>query len=541
MLRINFLLLIGYLTNIFWACDSDAARDDAVVNDRFNILIAIADDISYPHMGIYGYDIVETPAFDRIARNGILFHNAFAPAPGCAPSRSSIHLGRYQWQNEEAGGHQTLFPLEYVVYPDVLEDGGYFIGHTGKGVLPFAWELSGRDRNMAGPAFSDVTYQRGNDPRPSYEISNTNYAANFEAFLSSRPNDQPFYFWYGAREPHRSYEDGSGLRSGKKLEDVPIPEYYPDSEVIRSDFLDYALEIEWFDRHLMKMIKKLEELGELENTLIIVTADQGKPFPRSKVNLYDSGLRVPLAVSWPERIKPGREVYDLISLADIAPTLLELTGISPEPMKPMSAKSFADILFSEESGYVDPTRKAVYGGRERHASARWANLGYPQRSVRTHDYLYIRNFTPERWPAGAPQSLMRNNPQQTHPMHGLDEDGRFTGHGYHDIDDSPTKAYLIENMHTPEGFYYYDLSMGKRPEHELFDVKNDPYNLHNLANDPEYADVLEEMRNKLMDFLTETGDPRVFGPIPDIFENYQRHARMRSFPYPDWVKIDNEK
>jgi N-sulfoglucosamine sulfohydrolase len=536
MFRINFLIIVAYLTNIFLACDSGVTGRHDVENKPFNILIAIADDLSYPHMGIYGFDLVETPAFDRVARSGILFHNVFAPAPGCAPSRASIHLGRYPWQNEEAGGHQTLFPLEYVVYPDVLEASGYFIGHTGKGVLPFAWELSGRDRNMAGPIYNDIIYRRGeNDVRWTSEISESNYAANFEVFLSNKPKDKPFYFWYGAREPHRDYEEGSGLRSGKRLQDVQIPEYYPDSDVIRSDYLDYALAIEWFDHHLMEMILLLEKKGELDNTLIIVTADQGKPFPRAKVNLYDAGLQVPMAISWPARIVPGREVYDLISLADIAPTLLELTGISPEPMKPMSARSFADILLSEDSGYLDPTRTEIYAGKERHASARWANLGYPHRSVRTKEFLYIRNFTPERWPAGAPQSLRRNNPHQPNPMHGLDEEGRFIGHGYHDIDNSPTKAYLIENMNTPEGFYYYDLSMGKRPEHELFDVINDPHNLNNLAYNPGYAEVLGEMKSKLMDFLTITGDPRVVGPVLDVFENYQRHSSLRGFPYPDWA------
>ena len=540
MLRFLFFLLIGSFSSILNACnDASPAKDEQPEDQtRFNILIAMADDVTYPHMGIYGYPIVDTPAFDRLAQEGVLFHNAFAASPGCAPSRSSIHTGRFPWQNEEAGGHQTLFPLEYVTYPDVLEEAGYFIGYTGKGVSPFNIENSGRDRNPAGPEFNDIAYEgEARENLPTTNITwRFNYAANFENFLSQRPEGEPFYFWYGAREPHRAYEDGSGLRSGKRLEDVEVPGYYPDSETIRSDFLDYALEIDWFDRHLMKMITKLEDIGELENTLIIVTADQGKPFPRAKSNLYDAGLHVPLAVYWPQKIKPGREVHDLVSLADIAPTLLELTGISPGPMKPMSAQSFADILLSEESGYLDSTREMVFAGRERHSSGRWANLGYPQRSVRTHEYLYIRNFAPERWPAGAPQMLERENPDKLHYMHGLDENGKFTGNAYFDIDASPTKTYLIENKDDPEVSFYFDLAMGKRPGEELYDVKNDPFNINNLADDPAFSEELAMMREKLYGFLQETEDPRVVGPVPDIFENYQRFAPMRSFPRPDWVK-----
>lgn len=268
-----------------------------------NILIAVADDQSWPHAGAYGDRIVNTPAFDRIARDGILFHKAFAAAPGCAPSRSSIHTGRHQWQNEEAGGHQTLYPREYVTYPDILEKNGYIIGFTGKGVHPFNWQASLRERNPAGPEYNQITYTRDERQKfPSDAFANINYAANFEAFLAERNENQPFYFWFGAREPHRRFEDGSGLRSGKKLEDVRVPGFYPDHEIIRSDMLDYALAIDWFDQHLMEMIRKLEEIGELDNTLIIVTADQGMPFPRAKTNLYNYGLHVPMAASWPAAI-----------------------------------------------------------------------------------------------------------------------------------------------------------------------------------------------------------------------------------------------
>ncbi len=500
-----------------------------------NILIAMSDDQSYPHTGAYGAKMVNTPAFDRVAENGILFHNAFAAAPGCAPSRSSLLTGRYQWQNEEAGGHQTLFPQKYVTYPTVLEHNGYHIGHTGKGASPFNLSASGRDRNPAGPGYNDIRYDLDNDARWTEAFNSINYSANFAAFLEARDEDQPFHFFYGSTEPHRSYQKGSGQHSGKRLEDVDVPGFFPDHETIRSDMLDYAFEIEWFDYHLMKMIEMLEEIGELDNTIIIVTSDQGMPFPRAKANLYDFGLRVPLAISWPDVIIPGREIRDLINLSDIAPTLLEITETNPEPMLPMSAVSFTNILYSDQSGIVGASREAVYAGMERHSSARWANLGYPKRSMRTHDYLYIHNFTPERWPAGAPQTLRRDNPDELHFMHGLDEDGKFTGEAYYDIDNSPTKAFLIENMDVPEVRKYFDLAVAKRPAEELYAVHADPYNMVNLAQDPEYAKIVDEMREMLFDFLRETEDPRVVGPVYDVFENYQRFHHLRPFPRPDWI------
>jgi len=302
------------------------------------------------------------------------------------------------------------------------------------------------------------------------------------------------------------------------------------------DMLDYAYEIDWFEKHLMDMIQVLEEMGELDNTIIIVTSDNGMQFPYAIANCYESGIHVPMAVSWPGKIPEGRTSEDLVNLADLAPTILELTGTDPESMMPISAKSFVNILFSDRSGIIDPSRDAIYVGRERHSSARWMNLGYPQRAVRTHDFLYIKNYHPERWPAGAPQALNPEHPDELSPMYGLDENGNYLGGVYCDIDDGVSKAYLIENMNDPEVLPYLKLATDKRPAEELFYIKDDPYSIHNLAGNEAYADELKLMRNKLDQFLMETDDPRIIGPNPEIFENYQRFYVVRPFPEPDWVK-----
>ncbi|MEX0778769.1 MAG: sulfatase-like hydrolase/transferase [Balneolales bacterium] len=271
---------------------------------------------------------------------------------------------------------------------------------TGKGWGPGNWEVSGRDRNPAGPAFQQATLDS-----PYQYIKKNDYAGNFEQFLEQRPDDAPFYFWLGTSEPHRAYEQGIGLKEGKKLESVQVPSYLPDTPKVRSDLLDYAVEIEWFYHHLAQAIERLDEMGELDNTIIIVTPDNGMPFPRAKANLYDDGVHVPLAVRWGEAAPSGRTVDDLVNLIDLMPTILEATGVDHPGMHPMSARSIYDILTSTEEGLVDPSRDANYAGRERHSSSRWYNLGYPQRAIRTQDYLYIRNFASERWPVGTPRRI----------------------------------------------------------------------------------------------------------------------------------------
>src|SRR5690606_35318084 len=148
----------------------------------------------------------------------------------------------------------------------------------------------------------------------------------------------------------------------------------------------------------------LEEAGELDNTIIVVTADNGMAFPRAKANLYEFGHHVPLAIRWGDKVAGNRVVEDLVSLIDLFPTYLEAVGLDhPSKEYPLEGKSLMNILLSENQGKVDSTRNGVYSTRERHSSSRWNNLTYPQRSLRTDRFLYIRNFKPERWPAGAPQ------------------------------------------------------------------------------------------------------------------------------------------
>lgn len=482
---------------------------------RPNVLIAIADDQSWQLTSFAGYRAVKTPAFDRVAREGVYFQNGFAGSPGCSPSRAALLTGRHTWQIEHAGTHASSFPTHFSVFPDVLERAGYFVGTTGKAWGPGNWKISGWKRNPAGPDFEGKT----NEP-PTKGISNKDYAANFRTFLAKRPKDQPFYFWYGGHEPHRVYEKGSGLKAGKKLADAVPPPFLPDTPEIRSDILDSCLEIEWFDRHLGLILAALEQAGELDHTLVIVTADNGMPFPRAKANCYEHGIHVPLAIRWGAKAPGGRRVEDLVGFVDLTATILEATGTRhPPTAPPPSGRSIMNILTSTRQGLVDPSRTAVYAARERHSSARFDNWTYPQRALRTPQYLYIRNFRSDRWPAGDPVVLKENGqPEGPHS-------------GYKDIDGGPSLDFLIEKAGDPALGKYLQFAVAKRPAEELFDIKADPACLTNLANDPRHAAEKARLAAQLQKYLRDTGDARMLDG-GEIWESYPRYSPIRKFPQP---------
>ncbi|GMV99945.1 MAG: hypothetical protein AMXMBFR84_10840 [Candidatus Hydrogenedentota bacterium] len=455
---------------------------------RPNILFAIADDWSWPHASAYGAPQIHTPNFDRVAANGCLFTNAFVCAPQCSPNRASILTGRYIWELEEAGSHFGYFPSKFTVFPDLLEQAGYHIGLTMKGWSPGDLKGSGRTRNPAGPEFNKQRLES----TPTDGINRADYAGNFADFLAQKPEGQPFYFWYGCTEPHRKYAVGSGKAAGKDPGKVTVPPFLPDTSTVRDDLLDYYLEVEWFDAHLGKMIDLLEQKGLLQNTLVVVTGDNGMTFPGAKANVYEYGIHVPLAMAWGKRIPAGQTVESPVSFVDLAPTFLNAAGLPPDPV--MTGHSFLGMA----AGGPTLVRDHVLAGLERHSHARYDHLGYPMRAIRTADYLYIRNFKSDRWPAGDPPY-------------------------YFDIDDGTTKRFMIANQDQfPELFQH---SFGKRPEEELYEVKSDPGCLRNLTGNPEFDAVRASLRERLEAELTRTNDPRMSGGGA-VFESYPYFANM---------------
>ncbi|WP_439482570.1 sulfatase family protein [Cyclobacterium plantarum] len=464
---------------------------------RPNILFAIADDLSYPHMGAYGTDWINTPGFDRVANDGLLFTRAYTPNAKCSPSRSIILTGRNSWQLEEAANHVPFFPSKFLSHVEVLGENGYFTGFTGKGWAPGnAGERNGEPRRLTGPRFSDLVL----DP-PTDQISRVDYAGNFKTFLDEKPEEEPFYFWYGSTEPHRAYEFGSGVALGGKSLDMidQVPAFWPDNDSVRNDLLDYAFETEYFDRHLMDMLEELERRGELDNTLVIVTADNGMPFPRVKGQAYELSNHLPLAIMWGKGIEnPGRVIDDFVNFTDFSPTFLELAEIHPDSsgMAIMSGKSLVPIFNTDASGKTDPSRSRVLIGKERHDIGRPDDQGYPIRGIVTEEYTYIQNFETNRWPAGNPET------------------------GYLNTDGSPTKTVILNQRRVEGEEHFWNLSFGKRAAEELYDRQKDPLCLNNLALHPEYQNIKDNLAEQMVNQLKEQDDPRMFGN-GDIFDDYE--------------------
>lgn len=467
-------------------------------DDRPNILFAISDDQSWPHAGAYGTTWVKTPGFDRIAAEGLLFHNAFTPNAKCAPSRACILTGRNSWQLKEAANHMPHFPAEFTSYVEALDrKAGYFVGMTGKGWAPGkALDSEGNPRQMTG-----TPYQKHRTKPPAQKISPNDYAANFESFLTeAQEKETPWAFWFGSTEPHRAYEYEVGVSKGdKKLSDIDhVPGFWPDNEIIRNDMLDYAFEIEHFDRHLLRIIEKLEKTGELDNTLIVVTSDNGMPFPRVKGNNYILSNHLPLAIMWPNGItRPGREIDDFVSFIDIAPTFLEAADLAPEDSTMIipEGKSLFPIFSSDKSGRVIAERDHVLIGKERHDAGRPNDWGYPVRGIVTDEWLYLRNYETDRWPAGDPVT------------------------GYLNTDGSPTKTWILEARRDGSNTQYWQTNFGKLPAEELYRIKDDPDCIINLAGAEALSETKAELRERMEKRLLQQDDPRMQGK-GEVFDNY---------------------
>ncbi len=454
-LSLRLLSLACALVLVGW---SGPEARQAAAPARLNVVVAIADDWSWPHSGADGDPVVRTPTVDRVAREGVRFTHAFAPAPSCTPSRASLLTGQAPHRLAEGGQLWSHLPARFAVYPDLLEASGYAVGHSGKGWGPGAVEPGGRTRNPAGPRFADVS-----------------------AFLAARPAGAPFAFWAGSSDPHRPYEAGSGARAGIDLARVRVPPFLPDGPVVRGDVADYLAEVERFDRDLGVLIRALEEAGEWTRTVLIVTSDNGMPFPGAKATLYDGGTRVPLLIRWPG--VPGGRVSDaLVTLTDLAPTVLGAAGL-PVPAD-MTGRDLRPLLDgSAEARWPD----VVFLERERHANVRRGDLSYPSRAIRTREYLYVRNFRPDRWPAGDPTLYHSVGP-------------------FGDIDDGPTKQLLMGGDVAVSQYRAH--AMDKRQAEELFVLATDPGQLVNVVDQPAHAATKASLRARLEQWMRDTGDPR---------------------------------
>ncbi len=470
-----FLLLLVALVS----CVSPAPELPTSI--RPNVLFMIADDWSYPHAGDLGDPVVRTPTFDWIARSGVLFHNAYCASPSCSPSRASMLTGKYPHELGAGGNLWSVYPSNQGNFVDQLRTHGYFTGSSRKGWGPGDYKRAGYENNPAGQSYSD-----------------------FKSFYDQKPSEQPFFFWFGSSDPHRIYETNTGVRSGMDPDKVIVPPFLPDVPCVRNDILDYYYEVERFDRECGNIIDFLTSKGELENTLVVITSDNGMPFPRAKANLYDFGTRMPLAICWLSALRPNQIVQDFVSHVDLAPTIMEAAQVPiPDDI------SGSSLLPDQSSNWV---RDKVFIERERHANVRKGDLSYPMRAIRTHEYLYIRNFEPDRWPAGDPETYISVGQ-------------------YGDVDNSISKFLIMAMENKKMSPDLFSLTFAKRPAEELYDVREDPGNLINLASNASHESARRELSKELESWMISTNDPRAADPRTIYWDTVEYTPRYQSYDF----------
>jgi N-sulfoglucosamine sulfohydrolase len=455
-----------------------------------NVLLFLTDDESALERSLYGWSNLPTPNMDRIANNGVLFRHGYSSAPSCGPARAAILSGRNFWENETGGVIQGFLPNKFPVFTQLLAKNNYLIGNTGKRDGPAS-------RPEQGHKADDLTgkpYRSRTIPDAPPEVRPIDYAGNFQEFLKDREPGQPFFFWAGVIEPHIPVgPDNYKLleeQFGVSLDEVAMPPRMKDTLANRKERGSFVYEICWADQHLGRMIAYLEEIGELENTLIIATSDNGTALlvdgqHYGKASPYDYGVNIPLAMMWPDRIKAGREVTDFVSFADFAPTILELAGI--EVPASMTGRSLVQILESEESGRIDPTRNFMRTGMEWHGE--FDPEARTFRTYRDDKYAYIERYA------------------------NVDEAG---------------VPLSNEELIKPTSVEFYDM-------------ENDPWQLTDLADDPAYADELKRMARLFHEHGMQVKDPRVTGDM-DIFKLTRQYVQKRKrtgygktlyMPFPD--------
>ena len=463
-------------------------------------------------------DVVETPNIDRVAREGVRFENAFFPCPQCTPCRGSLITGNYFWRCGSAanlqGGEWKTHPDPLAAlpkFPPLLADSGYHTDRqhktlgftptrgTGAGAVYPVGEFLRYGMHVSGGETASARDRRHRDVVD--QTRNTILRA-----LAERPADKPFFFVFGPINTHRPYVRGSGRALWGIEPDAlkgKLPAFLPDVPEVREDMADYLGEVRALDLMLGVFLEELRKAGVLDGTLLVLAGDNGPPgFPRGKTQLYDLGTAAPLIVRWPGRVKAGRTSNDLVNLMDLAPTFLEIAGVKPPAS--MDGRSLVPQLLADRSGAIDPTRDHVIFGRERHyGTARAGNLPYPARAIRTRDFLYIRNFKPDRWPMGDPFGVT----DATAPSDDALRDD--TAATFRDLDASPTKAWVVSHRDDADGEKYYEYAFAKRPAEELYDLRKDPDQLHSVAAEAAYAGPKRELADRLSRVMRATKDPRL--------------------------------
>lgn len=448
----NFLksLSVFLLALIVFSCNNSQEEKA----EQPNFIVFIADDAAWNDCGPYGNDAIKTPNINKLAEEGLVFDNAFLTTSSCSPSRCSILTGRYPHSTGAPELHMPL-PADQVLFAGELQKAGYYTAVAGKYHI--------------GPERAEFDSIYGGSPSG---------CENWLRALQNRPDDKPFFLWLAALDPHRAYQPNT-IPEPHDPDDVIVPPYLPDNDSTRKDLALYYDEISRLDSYLGDVMEELRRQGEDENTLVIYMTDNGRPFPRCKTRLYDSGIKTPFIVRWPDKIEKGR-TDAMISSIDIAPTFCELAGA--EMSETFQGISFAPVL----EDFSAKTRDYIASEHN------WHDYQAHERAVRNDRFLYIRNAFPQL-NASPPADAVRSITYQK--MIELFEAG--------ELNDKQLDCFI-----TP------------RPAEELYDVVKDPYHFNNLAENPDYQKQLQEMSLLLDSWIEEFNDTIPQNPTPDKFDRW---------------------
>lgn len=443
--------------------------------ERPNFLVFIADDVSWNDFGCYGNEAARTPNIDRLAKEGLTFNNAYLTASSCSPSRASIMTGRYPHNNGDASELHRPWAAHLQTFPELLRTKGYYTALAGKFHMDQIKQDDGEKKlNNAFDRAEKQTRVPGN----------SGGHGNWLKVTKERPRNQPFFFWFAAIDAHRGWDgdkewDGQSYGSKHKPENVIVPPFMVDTPETRADLASYYNEVTRFDHFVGLVIDELKKQDALENTVVIVMADNGRPFPRAKTRLHDAGMKTPFVVRWPAGIERGGETRDsLISVIDIAPTFLELAGVPAA--ETMQGVSFLPVIKSDAA-----IRKHAFSEHN------WHDYEAHGRSVRDDDgWIYIRNARPEKGWIGPADSV-------SSPSH---------------VD--LQKLQAAGKLNAAQA----DVLLEPRPSEELYFTPDNPLQINNLVDDEMSAERLSKLRQIMDQWQEETGDSVPENYSPDYFD-----------------------
>lgn len=469
MLSIN----LRYCTILVLAIVGFSSGTSTSAADHPNIVFFIADDVSWNDYGCYGNSAARTPNIDRLAADGIRFDRAYLTASSCSPSRSSIITGRYPHNNGKAAELHRPISGHLPWFPEVLKQSGYYTALSGKHHM-----TSTQPSNGTAPrptAFDHVDNGKSK--------GDTSGSANWLSVTQDRPKDKPFFFWFASYDAHRGWDADGQWKENEygpmhQPADVIVPPFLSDDRKTRQDLASYYNEVTRFDHRIGVVVDELRRQGVLDDTLIYVLADNGRPFPRAKTRLHDSGMKTALVAHWPQGIAWRGASEQLVSVIDLAPTVLSIAGCDiPESMQGVSMKP----LFSDASSSI---RKYAFSEHN------WHDYEAFGRSVRHENYLLVFNQRPYLAWQGPADSVRSDSHQQ---LRALRDSGNLS------------KAQA-------------DVFLSPRPTVALYDVQSDPHQLDNLAGQSEHAETEEHLVSVLEEWMKATADSVPDKLSPDTFD-----------------------